>query len=175
MQEIVRLPENAIITAPEYDLHIENHEVVDTWTLLFWVKKVFRNNALETVLPQLKKHGISFEAVIEYCVTELEEQNTLRENIVSWHFNVYMEIEYDDKNSKIKYETSQETLQIREQIIEEMRNCSDWDDLRRSFNEESRFSKDMKEQIKKQMTVWFITSPGKMIMADPNMKPAEQE
>ena len=154
-QCIVNLPENATITAYSYDLHIENHRVVDSWNLFWWIQTVITNDGLSDVIPQLEEQNIGFEAVIEECVEAMDKDDRQLVNLISWYYDLYMRTEIEEGHILDGFAASAAGIKIREQFKDKIRDCSNWDDLRRSFNDESMFVIDMKKQIKTEWKKWY--------------------
>ena len=94
-QNLIQLPKSACIENGGWFLFIENHEVLGdnmfTWILYHIVSGTYSSQAV----PEMEKCKISYEAVIEECVWELEHNPEIIGWIINWHYSI---VEYSKKS-----------------------------------------------------------------------------
>ena len=80
MQNIVQMPLLTEIRVGNRLLHLKivNHKVVYPGGLLRWSMEAIRDNNWNYATCEMEKHGISFEAFIEYCVMELDSADGMQ-------------------------------------------------------------------------------------------------
>ena len=162
-QEIIQLPETTEIKPSRgYTLLIKNHEVVNPSGLFEWITIVIGNNIWKNTVKQMQDKAVSFEAVIEWCITELEERPVILSEIIWYFFKISYNTNEPDKmvlqwNKNREFSKSEAGRVIADQFIEKLRDCHNWDELGTEMNLQSRFNIDMKQQMKKRIEGWHKT------------------
>ena len=124
VQDIVGLPEKAELKVEDWYLKIENHQVVTkTGGLLLWMLHTIRNDHWNEAVRKMKKAAISYEAVIEQCCAEMENE----ENI-AWLIGFYSDFYLDGKD-RTEFINSPAGMQITRDVIDKIRDCEDWSEF----------------------------------------------
>ena len=150
-QSLIQLPKEADFKIDGRDIEIWDHKFGNDggliWHIICIIHSPFSNR--ET-LTELEKHGISFEAVIEYCVTELERDIDIRTHIINWYHNIrnYLECNTTDEWIAIyNFSKSMTGKKIADKLVEKIRSCDNWEELYDELHRDSRFQKDLKKRI----------------------------
>ena len=157
-QSLIRLPETAWIIIGLGCVNIENHEVKSTDGLIGNIVRIaLDSDSQGDTLREFEKHGVSYEAAIECCVTELEHDTSKLSDLIFYNYlwnNVGGLDKRDDYRRKSDvYSASVSGRKMAEQLVEEIRNCNDWGELYDQVNLSMEFHKDIKKKIEKEMTV----------------------
>ena len=147
MQGIVLLPESAYIFILSGGIKIENHKT--TSSLLVWILGLIRDddwNYWDEALSKMKNLKFQFEAVIDTCATELEDSDIIFERILQDHYDIGI-------HPAILHEfvTSNSGLELKQNLVVKIRNCTTWKKLHDEMRLESEFNKNIKKQIKQIM------------------------
>ena len=153
-QNIVSLPETADIEIAGKYIIIKNYEVVLTRGGFLYKIMCMVNDSEQdkNTLEKFEDYGVSFEAAIEYCIHEIEDDTEKLANII-WLYddasdskNRWKQI--DDKWSKMcNFSASVKGREIAEEFVENIRSCTNWVQLHETMNKKSVFQKDMKQKI----------------------------
>ena len=154
-QNLIQLPKEADFLICGWNIIIQNHMVAEYTPLLGCIMNIVNDSTSQKdILCQFEKHGISFEAAIECCCGELEENDikvfakVIRDNVIyAWMMPNYRV----DWNSRMDFAKSLEGRKIASQFIEKIRSCGNWGELYAELQYTSKFSKDMKNRIKEEM------------------------
>ena len=172
-QSLTQLPETAEFEIGGWCLVIRDHKVVSDGGLWEFINHVV-NNIRGQSLYQFEKHGISFEAAIEYCAYEYENYAEPLTNLIFWQYNIesyktdiirqYLTLrnypfgqyniesyKTDSRGSCLQniddFSKSNAGRKIAAQYIEKIRSCDNWGDLYDEMRLTSRFNKDVKNRI----------------------------
>ena len=150
-QSLTQLPKKAGFYIVGWDIIIRNHRV--TGMGLFWdIMRIIRGvNSDRQTLTEFEKHGISFEAAIECCASEMEHDVNMLTNIM-WHGDILESVfgttQMLDTRSKCEdFSKSMAGRKIAEIYIEKIRICDNWGELYDEFHYTSEFIKDIKNRI----------------------------
>ena len=143
-QSLIQLPESADIEIVGWGVTIRDHKVV-SWDGLFshMVRLVRDYNRGIQDLVKFEKHGISFECAIEESVRELEQDIEAVARILS--FCCF------DTDACSRISKSKGGRNIADRYIEKIRNCENWGELYDEIHPSSKFSKDMRNRIIKEI------------------------
>ena len=107
------------------------------------------------ILADFEKYGISFEMVIEACVRDLEDHTMPLAHLIYWHYSSKntMKVLKDKKRYRmiLAFSESAAGKVVAEQIIEKIRSCDDWQELRDELHLQSEFQKGMRKKLKKKI------------------------
>ena len=95
-QSLIHLPKDAEFEIGGWDIIIRNHKIVNSDSLFLLITNMIgMDDSNRDTLYQFEKHGISYEAAIEYCVHELDNQVDLLRILIFWNYD-YPKIEEID-------------------------------------------------------------------------------
>ena len=150
VQNIVQLPESAVLIVNDWDIDISNHKMVNG-QLSLWILRLIKEGSWKKALKKMKEVGISFEAFIEECVTELEDILDIFEWMIDEYYIIvdedFQRILMSRKFELDEFVKSPAGVDILEEIITKIRNCSDWEKFYDAMNLESEFSEMIQTQI----------------------------
>ena len=167
-QSLVRLPETVDLKINDTSLHIRDHRVASGYGLYVWVSDIiqyidsqrcknseFTYDDWNTVVTNMEKQGLVYEAVIEWCVQELENKTDILEHIVYFHYNITriqrktpIAISLEVLSDFLKNDRGRS---IANQLIEKIRSCDDWQDFYDEMRLTSRFNMDLKNRIQREV------------------------
>ena len=155
-QNLLGLPENADFSILEWNVIIRDHKVVTGYGLFSDVCRIIqRGRSGKNALYQFEKEGISYEATIEYCIGELENDVIVLADIIERH---YSEVRIkDDKGFGkvwkfiVDFSSNGMGRIIACQLVEKIRSCENWNELCDELHMTSQFQKDMKNKIQKEV------------------------
>ena len=114
-----------------YQLDVENYKVKSASTpsdyqasLFEWLLRTTNLGVEATAVSELEKAGVSYEAAIEYCIGELEDNTEILERVMWWHYNIQLGI-----IERRRFSKSVAGRKIADYIIQDMRRCNNWKDL----------------------------------------------
>ena len=143
-QSLIQLPKTAHIKLSAGNISIKDHKVTKDLLgagLFGLILSAIKNNDWNNALPQVESCKISFEAFIETCVKEIEDD-------VKFGFNLLWNYPTDSNWSQQGDFVSGRTgKMIAEQFIEKIRSCENWDELYTEMHPASMFQKEMKNKI----------------------------
>ena len=96
-------------------------------------------------IQQFEKYGISFEAAIECCAEELEENPGVLAWFISWEYDM------GDSGFIAGFSESEAGRSTATQLMEKIRSCDNWVELYDELHHSSRFQKEMKSKILKEL------------------------
>ena len=142
-QDLTQLPETADFKIGMWPITIRNHKVTDENAMfgsIIWI--VNRTDLGRDVLNKFEKHGISYEAVIECCAKELEENPKVLDFFIKWMYVIR-----NSKEPTVGFSKSKRGRFIADQLVEKIRSCDNWGELYDEMQMTSKFQKDMKNRI----------------------------
>ena len=146
MQNIVELPESAeLFFCSTCIIIIENHEVKSSPGLFYWLNEAARGKLWNRAISEMKRTGISFEAMIETCASEFESRPQLL-SILIWNYHIHTR----DWDMITNFSTSDAGRGIEDMFVDEIRSCNDWDDFHDMVNPKNKFQKDINKHIRKE-------------------------
>ena len=147
-QSLIQLPKEADIIAGYKGtlLSIRNHKVVPTGTLFEWILRlIWNHNSWGNAVTLMEKKGLMFEAVIECCVRELEDDTGLLARVGLWDQDIWYAVNPpDNADANYAFSESDAGRNIAAQLIDKIRSCNDWEQLRSEMNHTSGFYQDLK-------------------------------
>ena len=162
-QDLMQLPKTAEFKIGACHITIEDRKVVDNCGLLGRIMRVIsQSNSNRETLYQFEKHGISYEAAIECCAQELKDVPHIFADIIWWYYGFMKIKEICANNGPIEildFSRVDAARKITDQIIERIRNCNDWGELYDEMYYKSRFQKEIKSKIKKEVLINNAAKP----------------
>ena len=143
-QNIVRLPETAEINIDNSWLIIENHKVKKGMQLFIWMQGLAKNEEQYETLDEFEKWGITYEAFIEQCVMELEEDSVVFQTMENWEYCD----NYTNDRVRLDVANTPAAAEIISDMVDHIRDCNDWEDFFELINPESDFSTYIAEELK---------------------------
>ena len=155
-QSLIQMPKTADIIIAGSLITIEDHKVKYNHSLLSKIRQIVSASfSNRNTLYQFEKHGVSFEAAIEYCVREIEHDTKVFADFIYWE---YYHFDVSDKKvvilglESIRVFTESEAGRIiAGQFVEKIRICNNWEELYDEFHYTSRFQQDIKSRICKEL------------------------
>ena len=154
-QSLIKLPQTADIEIDgwhtTYTLKIRDYKVADGDSLFNSIMCIVNNmdpdtmNQNRLILSEFEKHGISFEAAIEYCAKELGENPDILRYLIVWEYFK------PDLKHIVRFAESDAGRIIAEQFVEKIRSCDDWGQLYDEMQRTSKFQQDIKSRIHKEL------------------------
>ena len=152
-QSIVQLPETAYIRYRGDYLKIENHRVLHLGGLFGMIDHIV--NRLESdrdTLSELEQHNISFEAAIECCITELEDNPDILADFIFWGYKIESlrnrGVRNANRNEIIVFAGTPAGRDIVGDITDKIRDCNNWADLYDMIEPGSDFNKNIRQKIR---------------------------
>ena len=152
-QSLIRMPKTADMEIAGWSIHIDDHEVVGVDGLFGNIMYIIihKYSSWKT-MADFENHGISFEAAVEECVRELENKADILKQIIFWFYKVHQITGiYVETIDLLRFSESVAGRKIAEQFIEKIRSCENWQELYDEMHLTSKFQKEMKNRIKKEM------------------------
>ena len=151
-QSLIQLPETADFYIGGWPITIRNHKVVDVdGGLISRIIDIVHDTMISRgMLDELEKHGISFEAAIEYSVAELEQDaKGLTDVIYSAYHTETVKVDnrYYFWNVNDKFSSSDAGRKITSLFVEKIRSCDNWGELYDEMHLTSEFIQDIKNRI----------------------------
>ena len=143
-QFLIQLPKEASFEIEGLYTSIKDHRVVNgnlCDMIMHMVKLPYSDRQ---TLYKLEKHGITFEAAIECCVTEMENIVWVLVNAIGWDYT-YWENERDTLKN---FSESAAGRTMAGQYVDKIRSCSSWDELHDEFNQKSKFQQEIIKKIR---------------------------
>ena len=144
-QSLIQLPKEAGFYIVGWDMRIRNHKVTGTYGLFEKIVTiVYDSESNRESLEEFEKHKVSYEAVIEQCAAEIENDPTVLESAFFHNEN------NDDWDDIFNFLKSLRGRKIAAQYIERIRQCGGWGELYEELHPTSKFRNDMKNRIQKE-------------------------
>ena len=138
-QSLTQLPEEADIRIARKNVTIQNHKVLERGGLTGRIRLIIEDeNSDIQSLYQFEKHGVSYEAAIEYCAQEFEEDAVILANFIVRNLN---------ERRALSFSESVAGRKIAEQFIEKIRSCDNWGELYEELHRSSRFHQEIVDKI----------------------------
>ena len=153
MQDIVQLPESALVKHNNAYLNIKNHAVcesslgLDYGSLFLWTLSLIRKRAWDGLPGTFDQNKISFEAFIETCVDELENSYKLTSHTLWWNYG--FRLAYFDADESVKDESC---YKVASYIADRIRTCENWEEFYTAMKPKGTFSKSVKKLIRGELT-----------------------
>ena len=149
-QSLTRLPKEAEFEIDGWPIEIHNHCIAHEDGLTGNIMSIIlKPDSDRNTLKQFEKYGISFEMVIEKCVYELEYNTT----ILTFYITGINEDNESYWGKVNQFSASDAGRRIAGQVIEKIRSCDDWGMLYDELHFSSRFQKEIKKKIEKEMVI----------------------
>ena len=148
VQEIVKLPETASISIGWRDLVIDNHKVTSEEGMFYWAVAVVAGYDWDVAVSRMIRQKISYEAFIECCAAELENDINTLANMAWWHTDMKNRIECN------AFVSSPGGKNIAMEIVEKIRGCDNWNEFRVLFQEESDFKDELRLRFNEEYGAW---------------------
>ena len=104
---------------------------------------------------QFEKHGINFEAAIECCCGELEENEQILACAIYWSYDELEKIKMhpldDMPDAILVFSRSAAGRKIAAQLIEKIRSCDNWEELYDVFHYTNKFYNDVMSGIEDEL------------------------
>ena len=154
-QSLIQLPKEAEFKIAGQIITISNRMVVTRMGLFDKILDIvnYPYSDIKTLMD-FEGHGVSFEAAIECCANELEWNMDVITDLI--YHNYYTKRVYkngmDCNWDKIRaFSTGEAGRIIADQFIEKIRDCDNWEELYNEMLYTSKFTKDMKKKIMKEI------------------------
>ena len=153
-QSLTQLPKTTEFKIWGRWIVIDDHEVINHDGLFVTMMHVINDEGSDKqTLYQFEKEGINFESAIERCAYELEYDPQLIALFI-WDY-VHPEIRKFDANVTWSemgiFSESVACRKIVEQLIDKIRSCNDWQDFYDEMQETTKFHKDVKKRMIKEL------------------------
>ena len=153
VQSMTQLPKTADVQILGLSVTIRDHKVVNINGLFDRIMCIIQSsNSDRRTLCQLEKHGIGFEAVIEYCAQEIQSDSIKLADIINWQYDSWEDIKPDmlfKESIVLVFSKNGISSSIADQIEEKIRDCDDWGELYDEMHPTSEFIKDIENRIRK--------------------------
>ena len=155
-QSLTQLPRTTNFEIGGSDIIIQDHKCENEEGLFGNIVGIIDIQPFEMhALYEFEEHGICFEAAIEECVAELENQIDVLALAIYWHGF----IDNIPKNDKAIRESKWVCIRnfsasvagraLVDQLVEKIRDCDDWDELYCELHRTSKFHKEMSSKVQK--------------------------
>ena len=93
--------------------------------------------------------------MIEHCAGELEDTQSILECIFWWHLDLWKKQNGKRMNYSagisLDFAANKVDRKFRDQYVDKIRSCDNWEELYDEFHHTSRFYRDMKSGIEKEL------------------------
>ena len=158
MQSLTWLPKEARIWRSEVgELIIKNHRIVSAGSEGLWgyllraVRWQYESGDCTDMITEMECKGFQYEAVIEYCVEELESDHTMLTDVIYQHYIVTA-----DWSAFYKFVADDAGRKIAQRFIEKIRNCDGWTEFLDTMKKRDGFYQEIKDEIKASWNVWCM-------------------
>ena len=146
-QSLIQMPKSAYFDIEGYTITIRDHKVENFGGLLGKIAGIIGDEVFShrLILEEFEKHGVSYEAVIEWCAYELEHDTNILESIIRDQYGYHEDAEHDyirHKNIRI-FSKSEKGRNMANQFIEKIRSCENWGELYDELHPRSKFQREM--------------------------------
>ena len=142
MHPLIELPKTAWINAGNNDfLRIENHKVVEPYSLLEWLVCTLRWRDGYNVISQMMARGFRLDAVIDQCIKDVMDPAKFAEVLC---------YEYHEANRAGKVQdlvSSKLGRAMEAHVIKKLKDCKTWDILLRTLYAGSEFRADLQRRL----------------------------
>ena len=151
-QSLIQMPKEAKFEIAGWPIRIRRYMATNVDGLSGRIWHIIQDGDSDRQsLYQFEKRGVSFEAAIECCVSEMEHDGNMLTNII-WHGNILKSVFHPSQmlNTRSKCKDFSESMagrKIAEQFIEKIRSCDNWGELYDEMQMTSKFNQDMKNRI----------------------------
>ena len=150
-QSIVQLPEHAYIRYRGEYLEIRNHlmfktSLNDNACLFDWALLFIRSGDWNAIPTLMFRENITYTAFIEQCIDELEYNVSSFRDMLICHYHITSDVDTCEEYMASTY--GKNTLY---KIIDEIRDCGDWNTFYQTMNKKNHFHKVIKKQIRNDM------------------------
>ena len=164
-QNLILLPKSADFEILGWPVKIQNHRAVHTDSLFTSISSIINKSTPGSIqtLVEFEKHKVSYEAVIEYCADEFENDVDVLTSVIRDY--LIPEIKDIDNTQQWRvihnFSKSMTGRSIAVMYIEKIRSCENWSELYEEMHYASRFNQDMKNRITAEMeqTIMENASP----------------
>ena len=147
IQSLTQLPKTAKFRIGGWGITIQNHKVKYPYSLFDCILDIIMDPRSDRqMLYQFEGHGISWEMIIEECVRELEEDTDVFAHSLNRYNNTWV-----DWAHSIAFSESVAGRKIAGLLVEKIRSCDNWDDLYDEMQRRTKFHKDMRKRINKEL------------------------
>ena len=154
-QSLTQMPQRADFVIDGQTIEIRDHKVKSSSGLFGIMIRIMEGDESDRQsLCQFEKHGISFETAIECCAHDIENDVYVLGNIIFWNYDIKETKEsgtFEHLNAVLAFSESTAGRTIAEQFIEKIRSCDDWEELCDEMHPTSKFYKDIKNRILKEL------------------------
>ena len=154
-QSLTRLPETAQFVIGNCQVTIRDHRIVDSKGLFGKILWMARNKECDAnTLCQFEKHGISYEAAIECCAHEMENDTSILADTILLGYIIlkYEKILTGNTVERIRaFSKSMAGRSIANRYVDTLRNCDNWEQLYDELQPTSRFQKEMKSTVNREV------------------------
>ena len=150
-QSLTQLPKDAEIGIDGVFIYIKNHEITHPGGLFEWLDRIVNSKNWNEAVVQMEKHGISFEAAVERCVTEIEHGPGVIRNIIGGYNSLIREEWY----SNAKFSKSDMGNTVSELLISKIRQCEGWDEYQDVMQKTSGFKNGINEYLNREWDRWY--------------------
>ena len=151
-QSLTQLPKTADFKIGGWPIKITDHKIESFDNLFDCMLDIIMDPRSDRqILSEFEKYGVSFEAVIEYCVEELEHDVNMLTNIM-WRGDILESVFHPSQmlNTWSKCEDFSKSVagrKIAEIYIEKIRICDNWGELYDEMHPTSEFIKNINNRI----------------------------
>ena len=155
-QSLTQLPRTAEFKILGHTITIVEHKVKNYFGLSSTILDIINDQKTNRrILSEFEKHGVSFEAAIECCATELEYNVNKLARVIIWNYERRKFTDWisTEKNTKeiTVFTASLKGRRIAEELTAKIRNCDNWEELHDELHMNSEFQTEMKKRIREEM------------------------
>ena len=147
VQNITNFPKNVSIQIDDNGIQIRDHKPAPRWEMFDSMMRAVASKTYWDLVTAMESAGISYDAVIEQCVDELESP-TLKMRM--WITILVHDIDVFTSVHKM-FAESDTGLEIGDEYVDMIRSCGNWGEFYHNMNPKSRFHKHMKRRIRREM------------------------
>ena len=149
-QSLTQLPKNALFKIGTCSVIIREHAVRNSHGLFDIVDQIITDAESDrNTLYSFEENKISYEAAIEWCVNEIEENVSMLADVLCRRYDKNQNINpYDIRRHRFfVFSKSKAGKKIATQLMEKIRSCDNWGELYEEMQPTSQFQKDIGERI----------------------------
>ena len=157
MQSIVEFPKTVNFNICGWPISIYNHTVKVIGGLCTVLMSIVKDSKSDrNTLVKFEDHGISFNGVVEYCATELEDNPGRFATIIWGHYDVgRLQNKADIKCILAEFSKSGTGLVLAEKFADKIRDCANWEELYDILHPDGDFQKNITSKIREAIKQWY--------------------
>ena len=156
MNELMSVPKNVTVYSGSWELTIENHEVMYSMGVFWWLLFSARECVWKDVVSEMISKGFKFDSTIEYCISEIQKNPTHIGCIMHTYWKMPEEATTLTLENWGLFCNSPEGIKLRADIIQHLGLCRNWDELYKIISYNSEYQMKLQELARKSLSSFAL-------------------